>query len=275
MPPTSVPGARYRCVADSWPSVDKTEYVGKNGGGRAGFSQQQASAMEAANRVFRGHVVGGAPCRSGLDVLDAAQRKPRSVEVFERERRLAEALDRWKVGDALLDKALGPVANRAFRDAEHSLLHFADSKPARRRAVPREEGEDRAGMASRIAVVQVIGGGVVEVHRLLYQAQAERSRVEIEVPARRACNARHVMDAAGHVAPPFWRSREFNPVTEFGWVFRAVRRLYPSPRGRQRRMTGVRRSASLTSRVIPAPWLLEARACCWLLPHVATSRPMR
>ena len=58
-------------------------------------------------------------------------------------------------------------------------------------------------MASRIAVVQMIGARIVEIDRLLHQAQAKRSGVEIEVPARRARDARHMMDAARHALLPF------------------------------------------------------------------------
>src|SRR5271165_6852564 len=189
--------------------------------------------METADRVFRGYAA-PIPCRFLLDALDAAQRKASSVEVFEREPRLAEALG-WRVmADPLLDEAMGPVADRAFRYAEGGLLRFADSGPAGRRAVPGKEGENRAWMAGRIAVIQVIGAGIVEVDRLLHQAQAERSRIEIEVPARRACNGRNMMDAAEH-APLLFGVRRNSIRRLNSRDFWAAPRFCSSPRGRQPR----------------------------------------
>jgi hypothetical protein len=48
-------------------------------------------------------------------------------------------------------------------------------------AGPREKGKDRAGSADAIAVVEVVGGRVVEVHGALDEPQAEHVRVEIDV----------------------------------------------------------------------------------------------
>ena len=48
-------------------------------------------------------------------------------------------------------------------------------------AGPREKSKDRAGSADAIAVVEVVGGRIVEVHGAFDQAQAEDARVEIDV----------------------------------------------------------------------------------------------
>ena len=184
--------------------------------------------MEAANGVFRGHAA-GAPPGFGLDALDAAQRQPGPVLILERDRCCAEAFDGRIVGDALLDQALGPVADRAFRDAEDRFLRLPDPEPARRGALPCEEGQDRARMASGIAVIEVIGAGIVEIDGFLDQAQAKRSIIEIEVPARRARDARHMMDAARHGFPL------------------CERRLY-APRCRRPTEIGRRRAAGSFSR---------------------------
>jgi hypothetical protein len=53
-------------------------------------------------------------------------------------------------------------------------------------------------MAGFVAVMEVIGAGIVEIDRFLQQSQTERSGIEIEVAARRPCNAGHMMDAARH-----------------------------------------------------------------------------
>ena len=233
---------------------DKAEDVGQNGGGRAGFSQQQAHAVEAANGMFRGHAA-CAPSRLGLDALDAGQRQPGPVLILECDRRRAEALRGRIVGDALLDQALGPVADRAFRNAEDGLLRLPDPEPARRRALPCEEGQDRARMAGRIAVVEVIGAGVVEIDRLLDQAQAKRPRVEIEVPARRACDARHMMDAARHASSSFASGRLYAfPCRRPTWAKRrALRPSTPAseskpPFGSRSRQRRRQRSGSSTAR---------------------------
>ena len=110
-------------------AADKAEDVGENGGGRAGFSEQQAHTVEASNGMFRGNAA-SAPSRFGLDALDAAERQPGPVLILERDRRCAEALHGRIVGDALLDQALGPVADRAFRNAEDGLLRLSDPEPA-------------------------------------------------------------------------------------------------------------------------------------------------
>src|SRR5260370_42434046 len=105
--------------------------------------------MGAGNWVLR-RARGGAPSRPGFDSVDAHKRKPGPVAILEGQRRFAEALDRLFVVDALLDEALRPIADRAFRNAENSFLRFADSEPAWRRVFPGEESEDCSRMARRI-----------------------------------------------------------------------------------------------------------------------------
>jgi hypothetical protein len=61
--------------------------------------------------------------------------------------------------------------------------------------LPGEEGQDRTGLAGLVAVVEVIGAGVVEVDGLLDQAQPENAGVKVEVALGRAGDGGHVMDA--------------------------------------------------------------------------------
>src|SRR4028119_389780 len=77
----------------------------------------------------------------------------------------------------------------------------------------REEGEDGAGRARAVAVVEVVGAGVVEVDRALHQPQAERAGVEIQVALRVGGDGRDVVDAAdrdsavvAHATPPYTRA---------------------------------------------------------------------
>jgi hypothetical protein len=91
-----------------------------------------------------------------------------------------------------------PIPNGAFRHAEDSLLRFADAELAWRGMFPREEGEDRAGLTCLVAVVQVVGAGIVEVDGFLDEPETERAGVEVEVAARGSSDRRHVMNAMGH-----------------------------------------------------------------------------
>jgi hypothetical protein len=52
---------------------------------------------------------------------------------------------------------------------------------AERRAGELEEGQDRAWRAALVAEVQVVDVGLIEVDRLLDQAQAEHPRIEVDV----------------------------------------------------------------------------------------------
>jgi flavin-binding protein dodecin len=52
--------------------------------------------------------------------------------------------------------------------------------------LPGEEGEDAAWAAGLVAVVEVIGARIVEVDGALDEAQAEHTRVEVEVALRLA-----------------------------------------------------------------------------------------
>lgn len=67
---------------------------------------------------------------------------------------------------------------------------------------PREEGHDRARIASLIAEIEVIGAGIVEIHSLLDEALAENPGVEIEIAAGGASNCSDVMNAMCHVNSP-------------------------------------------------------------------------
>ncbi len=135
------------------------------------------------------------------------------MRILEGQHGLAEALHRRLMGDALLHEAMRPVADGAFRHAEHGLLGLADAEPARRHMVPREEGEDGAGRAGLIAIIEVIGAGIVEIDGLLHQPQAEGLGVELDIAARIAGNRGDVVDAmvvhdsalrCGRLERPVW-----------------------------------------------------------------------
>ena len=83
--------------------------------------------------------------------------------------------------DALLDQPMRPVADRRGRNAERRLLRLADPELARRRVLPGKEGQDRAGLALLVAIIKVIGAGIVEIDGLLDQPQPEHAGEEVEI----------------------------------------------------------------------------------------------
>ena len=75
------------------------------------------------------------------------------------------------------------------------MVYPADTRHPLRRARPLEEGDHRAGAADRVAEVEVVAAGVVEVNRLLDEAQPEHAGIEVDRPLRVAADDRDVMDA--------------------------------------------------------------------------------
>ena len=149
--------------------------------------------MEAADRML-GRNVAVAPAGLVLGTGNADQRERHAVRIGEGQHGLAKALLQRLVGDALLDEALGPVAERAWRHAEGGLLGLADAAAAGRHACPGEEGEDGAGAAGLVAVIEVIGAGIVEIDGLLDEAQAED----------RGCKSRNCAMASPAIAVTWW-----------------------------------------------------------------------
>jgi hypothetical protein len=74
-------------------------------------------------------------------------------------------------------------------------MRLPDAATARGRVLPGEEREDRSGLAGFVAVVEVVGAGIVEVDGLLDEPQPQRVRVEVEICARPAGDGRDMMDA--------------------------------------------------------------------------------
>ena len=67
--------------------------------------------------------------------------------------------------------------------------------PAGRRMLPGEEGEDGAGVPDLVAVIEMIGAGIVEIDRLLDETQPERAGIELIVSQGVTCDGRDVMNA--------------------------------------------------------------------------------
>jgi hypothetical protein len=98
--------------------------------------------------------------------------------------------------DALVGQAPLPLKQPvAVGDRQREVVGAADPRMPRRRARPLEEGDDRAGCADLVAEVEVVAAGVVEVDRLLDEAQPEHARVEVDRALRVRADERDVVDA--------------------------------------------------------------------------------
>ena len=137
--------------------------------------------METADRMLRRNLA----ARSTPDRFaagDPDQRQPHPVRILEGEHRLAEALLERPMRHAFCDEPVCPIADGADRHSERCLLGLADAEPPAGRVLPWEEGQDRAGPALLVAIIEMIGAGIVEIDRLLDEPEPEAAGVEVDVP---------------------------------------------------------------------------------------------
>src|SRR6202035_3891210 len=88
-----------------------------------------------------------------------------------------------------------PAAETAFRHAEGDPRRLAGAAAAELGVRPGEEGEEGPRAPRLVAVVEVVAAGVVEVDRLLDQAQPEDAGVEVDVLLRVASDGGDMVDA--------------------------------------------------------------------------------
>jgi hypothetical protein len=94
----------------------------------------------------------------------------------------------------LPDEPLDPESDRARKDGERGDGDLATALSTAPRVRPREKGENAARTSCLVAEVEVVGSGIVEVDRSLYQSKAESSRIEIKIALGIAGDAGDVMD---------------------------------------------------------------------------------
>ena len=154
--------------------------------------------MKAADRMLgRNRAV--APAGFRLDAGHGHEAEIHAIGILEGHEGLAEKLFGSLMGNALFQEAVHPIAKRRLGDAEQRALGLADAEPAGGRSLPGEEGQDCPRCARLVAIIEVIGAGIVEIDRLLHQSQAENLGIEVGVTAGRAGNGRDVMDTMmGH-----------------------------------------------------------------------------
>ena len=130
--------------------LGEAEHVGQDRAGRCRVLQQQADAVEAADRVL-GRDLAVAPGRLVLDAGDGDERQVHAVPVLEREHGLAEALLQRLVRDALLDEAVRPVADGTLGHPEQRSPGSGRRRagPGRHAPTGRRSGSCRAGLPRR------------------------------------------------------------------------------------------------------------------------------
>src|SRR6185312_12266935 len=75
------------------------------------------------------------------------------------------------------------------------LAYLPDADPARRHAVPREEGQHRSRRSLLISKVEMVGARIIEIDGLLDEPESKDRSVEIEIAAGVSRDGRNVMDA--------------------------------------------------------------------------------
>jgi hypothetical protein len=170
-------------------------------GARLGARRVGANAVEAEQGVLGRDVVGARGQRRVVDVRDQ-QLVTQALEVGEREDAVVGALGR----DALVGQARGPEVERLvggdapLDGVDHAVAGLAPLRPGEL-----EEGQDRARRAALVAEVEVIDVGLVEVDRLLDQAQAQDAGVEVDVAwgvGRDRGDVMQTLECHGFDSPP-------------------------------------------------------------------------
>jgi hypothetical protein len=79
------------------------------------------------------------------------------------------------------DEAFCPEPEAGLWDGKHCLANLSNPDAAGRGLLMGEECQDRAGAALMVAEIQMMGARIVEVDRLLDQAQPENVAVKGEI----------------------------------------------------------------------------------------------
>src|SRR5262249_40620953 len=180
------------------PDLGKPQQVGQESSGWRTVVQHQRHTVKSADRMVDGNVA-ALPRWLGLGTWNANQGSVHAIGIDERQSRFAKTLFNPVVGDAFLNKAMRPIAERGRGHAKCGLLRLTDTRTSLHGVLPGEEREDRTGVADLVAIVKVIGRRIIEVDRFLHEAKPENAGVEVEVALRLSRDGGHVMNA-GHCA---------------------------------------------------------------------------
>src|SRR6266508_5955964 len=85
------------------------------------------------------------------------------------------------------------------------------------RSRPWKEGQDRTRIARAVAVVEMVGGRVIEIDCELDQPQAQESRIEVEVLLRVTCDGGDVVNTQGLCVDLLSAAHLLPPDVSTGW----------------------------------------------------------
>jgi len=160
-----------------------THRVGEERGGGRGFGHSKGDAMKTTDAICRGNFrVGGRG--AGIRLGGGDQFENEAVGISKRDDFVAEARRERARCDAVGEEAYAPKIQAARGYGKRRGVGLARARTAASDAGPREKREHGARRADAVAVVEMIGGRVVEIDGAFDQAQAERACVESEVAAR-------------------------------------------------------------------------------------------
>ena len=115
--------------------------------------------------------------------------------ITEGDQLLAEAFDGADDVETDGGEARAPVVESADADLEGGGDGLAGAGAAFADVRPRKEGKDGAGGAVSIAVIEVVGAGIVEVDGLFDEAEAEYAAVEVDILLRIAGDGGDVVNS--------------------------------------------------------------------------------
>ncbi len=164
-----------------------------------GASGGHLNSVESVNCVFGLDVI---PCGLRIGLGDAGNEfELEAVVVLELEDRVAKLFN-FVEREFGLAESVDPVGGCALRDSERHDGGLSQTGSALGGVGPGEKGEEGARGAFGVAVVEVVGAGVVVVDSDFDEAQAENSGVEVHVALGVAAHGSDVvdaLDAVGHV----------------------------------------------------------------------------
>jgi len=153
--------------------------------------------VQPANRMLGRHistVPAGKPFRS----CRRNQLEPHAIGVSKAQDLLAEPANGSFVADARPDQPSYPEAQRALGDQQGGDRRLSASDQAAGAVRPGKECQNRSGPAYHVPEIEVIGRGVVIVHRPFYQPETQHSTIEVDRPVDPAGDGGDVVNAAGH-----------------------------------------------------------------------------
>src|SRR4051794_39248919 len=162
--------------------------------GPACVSLEHCHSEEAADRMLNRHV--GKTRRLQRSKLGMAYKlNPHAVGIAECQDGFSHAFFFAFQRDILRREPFLPIGNRGRRNTECRVGDFpCPDRPAGRMR-PREEREDGAGGSGIIAEVEVVSPRIIEVYRLLDEAETKHLGIEIQIPLWVAGYSSHMVQS--------------------------------------------------------------------------------